>query len=226
LKFTDPFSPNPEGQDRLRRGSRGGLPTTTSLRLVGTPERGPTPTGTDPSGRAARPASDAQDLPHHRAHHGAHHGAHHEASPRRSTAESTSLRDITQSNIESAYATDLDPQDPRWLVAVETASQLEGSLLTFERRRSVLAFAHRVGIRPFDANLIIAAVQDRARRREPLADAMPTIALTAHPQRALRAAGRRSRLLSRESAPYILTAIVAVLVHAVGIGAVLWLLLG
>ncbi len=116
-----------------------------------------------------------------------------------------SRRAVTQSNVESAYATDLDPQDPRWLVAVETASQLEGSLLSFERRERVLAFAARVGVRTFDANLIIAAVQDRARRGEPLESTMSTVALAAAP-RAARARGDRWL--------YVMTALAAIALHA------------
>lgn len=122
-------------------------------------------------------------------------------------------RAVTRSNVESAYASDLDPQDPRWLVATETAAQLEGSLLTFERRRRVLAFAERVGVRPFDANLIIAAVQDRARRGEPIDHAKPTVALTAAPR-------RRAGLLSREALPYVITAILAVVLHVAGAWAI------
>lgn len=133
--------------------------------------------------------------------------------------ESQARRAVTQSNVESAFDSPLDPHDPRWLVATETAAQLEGSLLTFERRRKVLAFAHRVGVRPFDANLIIAAVQDRARRGEPVHHAMPTVALTARVR-------RRGSLFSREAFPYVATAAIAVLAHALGIGFVLWLLLG
>ncbi len=128
-------------------------------------------------------------------------------------------RAVMQANVESAYDATLDPNDPRWLVAVETAQSLEGSLLTFERRRRILALAQRIGVRPFDANLIIAAVQDRARRGEPIASAMSTVALTAPASR------RRAGPLSREALPYTATAIVAVLLHVVGAWAVVrfWL---
>lgn len=132
---------------------------------------------------------------------------------------SQARRAVTQANVESAYDATLDPNDPRWLVAVETAQSLEGSLLTFERRRRILALAQRVGVRPFDANLIIAAVQDRARRGEPIASAMSTVALTAPASR------RRAGLLSREALPYTATAIAAVILHVVGAWAVVrfWL---
>jgi hypothetical protein len=105
-------------------------------------------------------------------------------------AVETPERAIARENLEAASARTLDPTDPRWVVAVEAAAAMEGSLLTFERRRRVLALAQRIGVRPFDANLIIAAVQDRARRGEPIEDAVDTIAHTARPSRA---AGRPRR---------------------------------
>ncbi|MBI1303976.1 MAG: hypothetical protein GC172_09345 [Phycisphaera sp.] len=71
----------------------------------------------------------------------------------------------------------LDPTDPRWVLAAETQKALQGAVLAFEDRRRLLALAQRVGIRPFDANLIVALVQDRARRGEPLEAAAATIAM-------------------------------------------------
>ncbi|MBL9149488.1 MAG: hypothetical protein JNM94_12435 [Phycisphaerae bacterium] len=97
------------------------------------------------------------------------------AAPRR---RATTDRDIARENLEAAHNRSLDPRDPRWRVALETAKLLEGPLMTFERRRRVLAFAQSVGVRPFDTHLIIAAMQDRARRGEPLDSAMPVIAMT------------------------------------------------
>lgn len=102
------------------------------------------------------------------------------AAPRR-VAEAR--RSVARENVEAAHERTLDPCDPRWQVALEAARQMQGPLLTFERRRTVLALAHRVGVRPFDTHLIIAAVQDRARRGERLVDAMPVVALTQAPER-------------------------------------------
>ena len=56
--------------------------------------------------------------------------------------------------------------DPRWVLAVRTNYLLEGgraALLTPESRRYVLDLAKTLGLRAFDANLIIAIVQDSAR---------------------------------------------------------------
>jgi hypothetical protein len=97
------------------------------------------------------------------------------AAPRR---RATTDRDVARENLEAAHNRSLDPRDPRWRVALETAKLLEGPLMTFERRRRVLAFAQSLGVRPFDTHLIIAAMQDRARRGEPLESAMPVIAMT------------------------------------------------
>ena len=78
---------------------------------------------------------------------------------------------------ESARDRTFDPTDARWKVATETQRALQGAVLSFEDRRRVLALAHRLGIRPFDANLIVALVQDRARRGEALEGIAPTLAL-------------------------------------------------
>ena len=54
--------------------------------------------------------------------------------------------------------------DPRWVLAVMTSEALEGSLLPPEKRERIVRTAERWGLTPFDANLIIAVVQDQARR--------------------------------------------------------------
>ncbi len=56
--------------------------------------------------------------------------------------------------------------DARWVLARRVAEQLEGgtaAILTPERRSRLLATARRVGLRDFDANLVIALVQDGRR---------------------------------------------------------------
>ncbi|MEM6458057.1 MAG: hypothetical protein AAF710_01555 [Planctomycetota bacterium] len=54
--------------------------------------------------------------------------------------------------------------DPRWVLAVRTAEQLEGSVLTPEKRERLLRLGRGFGLGVFDANLVIAIVQDQARR--------------------------------------------------------------
>jgi len=73
------------------------------------------------------------------------------------------------------------PDDPRWKLALETQRALQGAMLAFEDRRRLLALAQRLGIRAFDANLIVALVQDRTRRGEPIEHAASTIAMVPVP---------------------------------------------
>lgn len=83
----------------------------------------------------------------------------------------------------AAADTRLDPADPRWVLAVRAYSQLQGTTMTPERRDRVLRTAASLGVRPFDANVIIAIVQDRARRGTPLAEAEPTLRMLPEPTR-------------------------------------------
>jgi hypothetical protein len=78
---------------------------------------------------------------------------------------------------ETARDPSFAPGDPRWRFAREVEAALEGAVLAFEERRRLLSLAQRLGIRAFDANLIVALVQDRARRGEPVETAAATIAM-------------------------------------------------
>lgn len=60
-----------------------------------------------------------------------------------------------------------DPLDPRWMLAVRTTHQLEGSILTPEKRELLIREGVDSGLTPFDANLVIAIVQEQARRGVP-----------------------------------------------------------
>ena len=57
-----------------------------------------------------------------------------------------------------------DPTDPRWVLALRVAEQLQGPILPPDRRERLLRLARVLGLSVFDANLIIAIVQDQARR--------------------------------------------------------------
>lgn len=59
---------------------------------------------------------------------------------------------------------DLDPNDPRWILASYTVQELQGTALTPQRRQKILQLAHKLGVRQFDANLVVAIVQDEARQ--------------------------------------------------------------
>ena len=71
--------------------------------------------------------------------------------------------------------------DSRWVLAMRTAQMLEGgrtALLRPNHRRKLVSLASKMGLRPFDAALIIAIVQDAARAEEPLTgDAQDRLAL-------------------------------------------------
>ena len=61
-------------------------------------------------------------------------------------------------------ATIADTTDPRWVLAVRAAEALEGTLLAPEKRQRLLHLGRALGLTPFDTNLVIAVVQDQARR--------------------------------------------------------------
>lgn len=64
-----------------------------------------------------------------------------------------------------------DEPDPRWVLAVAAARMLEGgraAILPNESRERVQRLASSLGLRAFDAALVIAIVQDAARRGEPM----------------------------------------------------------
>ena len=86
-------------------------------------------------------------------------------------------REVTSENRAAAAHVELDPTDPRWVLAVRTHAQLQGAMLTPERRRRVMRTAEVLGVRPFEANVIIAVVQHTARMGRPLGDAVPTLAV-------------------------------------------------
>ncbi len=56
------------------------------------------------------------------------------------------------------------PTDPRWVLAVRTAEQLQGDVLAPERREKLNKLGKLMGLSPFAINLVVAIVQDQARR--------------------------------------------------------------
>ena len=56
------------------------------------------------------------------------------------------------------------PTDPRWLLAVRTSEQLQGAILGPEKRERLVRLGGMLHLSAFDANLVIAVVQDQARR--------------------------------------------------------------
>ena len=111
---------------------------------------------------------------------------------------------VASENRAAAANPALDPTDPRWVLAVRAYSQLQGTALTFDRRQRLLRTADGLGVRPFDANMIIAIVQDHARRGNDLRDAAGTVALLEPPPRR-----RRREEFTLRWASAIMTALVA-----------------
>ena len=56
------------------------------------------------------------------------------------------------------------PSDPRWVLAIRTAEQLQGDILAPDRREKLQRVGKLLGLTPFDVSLVIAVVQDQARR--------------------------------------------------------------
>ncbi len=57
-----------------------------------------------------------------------------------------------------------NPTDPRWVLAVRTAELLEGDVLGPERRDQLQRLGAVLGLPSFSVSLVIAIVQDQARR--------------------------------------------------------------
>jgi hypothetical protein len=57
-----------------------------------------------------------------------------------------------------------EPTDPRWVLAIRTSEYLEGPVLAPEKRETLINMGKTMGLTAFDANLIIAIIQDQARR--------------------------------------------------------------
>ncbi|MEM9789118.1 MAG: hypothetical protein AAF842_01810 [Planctomycetota bacterium] len=58
----------------------------------------------------------------------------------------------------------LRPDDPRWVVALRAAHALDHNAIVPEQRGKLVRLGRTLGLSPFDVNLIIAIVQDQARR--------------------------------------------------------------
>lgn len=70
---------------------------------------------------------------------------------------------------ENQSAAQLTEDDARRILALRVSEAIQGgraALLTPERRARLMTISRTLGLRPFDASLIIAIVQDAARRGE------------------------------------------------------------
>lgn len=90
---------------------------------------------------------------------------------------------------ETRGAATITPHDARWILAVRTSQMVQGrraGIITPDARARLLSLASGLGLRPFDANLVIAIVQDGARRGEPLDDQTRSRLTLVHPPAAPR----------------------------------------
>lgn len=92
-----------------------------------------------------------------------------EVSPEVSNRHSKPLRAKLAGDVgaENRRAATLSDRDARRIIAQRVAENIDGGragILVPERRQALVATAQRLGMRTFDANLIIAIVQDRFRR--------------------------------------------------------------
>jgi len=77
----------------------------------------------------------------------------------------------------------LKSTDPRWVLALRCREALQGTLLPPDQRDRLLRLGRAFGLTPFEANLVLAIVQDQARRGGRLADAAGNLALVPRHQR-------------------------------------------
>ncbi|MGP1308971.1 MAG: hypothetical protein ACTS27_02100 [Phycisphaerales bacterium] len=123
---------------------------------------------------------------------------------------------------ENRRASSLEPSQAREILTMRVADMLQGgraAVLTHERRARALRIARILGVRDFDAHLIIAVVQDRARRGEiAVADAEPPADQPAQSRRS-----PRVRLSTDLSVMLLQAAAAVLLAAALLLGAARWL---
>lgn len=123
---------------------------------------------------------------------------------------------------ESGRERGFDPNDARWKLAEETQRALQGSILAYEDRQRLLGLANRLGIRSFDANLILAVVQDRARRGESIELAADTIEMI--PRDAVSAGPAPSPAPATDRAAWLVVAVLIAM--AADAALIAWLMFG
>jgi len=79
-------------------------------------------------------------------------------------------RRIALENRMAADAPGLAPDSPHLRLAGRVAAALEGATLPPERRAAIVDHARTLGVHEFDAQLVIAVIQDRVRRGQSLDD--------------------------------------------------------
>jgi hypothetical protein len=144
--------------------------------------------------------------------------------PRGGARADAAMRAAVEQEMRSAST--LGPDDARRIVAARVVEALEGgraAILRPEARRGVMTVARACGLRPFDANLVIAIVQDGARRGETVGTPDVESRLRLVGGGAIERRARRAVV-----ARHVVVNLVAAVVLGVGVGAVLiaWLMGG
>ncbi len=78
---------------------------------------------------------------------------------------------------EGAVNASLRANDPRWVFALRVQEALQGACLPIESRQRLNKLARVIGLNAFQCNLVIAIVQDAARRGRSLQIAAPSLAM-------------------------------------------------
>jgi len=73
-------------------------------------------------------------------------------------------RQLPANETNAAARALLGATDPRWVLALRVAEQMQGTLLAPDARERLIRLGKTMGLTPFDANLVIAIIQDQARR--------------------------------------------------------------
>ena len=97
--------------------------------------------------------------------------------------------------VGGAGSTRLSAADPRWVLALRAGEAMQGPMLTMDRRQRLIRTGRMLGLTPFEANLVLAIVQDQARRGGDVADAAGALACVPLHQRRPRRDRRRWRML-------------------------------
>jgi len=100
----------------------------------------------------------------------------------------------------------LAANDPRWVLALRAAHALDHTAIVPEQRDRLVKLGRSLGLNPFDVNLIVAIVQDQARR-----GTLPDYCASAgHDQLAMIPPPRRAAWLDWLRPPRLLNTVVAV----------------
>jgi hypothetical protein len=86
-------------------------------------------------------------------------------------------RAVAAENLNASLNGRLSPGDPVWRLAAQAATSMHGPVLQPEQRERLMQSARRMGVQRFDAGLVVALVQERARRGVTLDANDPTLAL-------------------------------------------------